>query len=206
MYSFHKGLFSSLAVGWKKERKKKKKEPQVLNLHIYSWNRVLCETGPAGNESDTDIFDMPTRRLMGMSENVLNMVTSSRRCVAAYTIRVVYPKLPLKYNSNHHYYCFNQKKWHLSPHFKLLYSGHRGKHDSEAGFNLEVQSQLELSFPPAAAQLIPTNVCFMDYFYTQGKYRRRLYCDHVTKCFVSKCVIQVVMVYFLLRTKNILVG
>ncbi len=24
--------------------------------------------------------------------------------------------------------------------------------------------------------------------YSQGKYRRRLYCDHVTKCFVSKCV------------------
>ncbi len=32
---------------------------------------------------------------------------------------------------------------------------------------------------------------------TQGKYRRRLYCDHVTKCFVSKCVIQVVSVLLL---------
>ncbi len=29
---------------------------------------------------------------------------------------------------------------------------------------------------------------------SQGKYRRRLYCDHVTKCFVSKCVIQVASV------------
>ena len=28
---------------------------------------------------------------------------------------------------------------------------------------------------------------------SQGKYGRRLYCDHVTKCFVSKCVIQVAM-------------
>ncbi len=28
---------------------------------------------------------------------------------------------------------------------------------------------------------------------TQGKYGRCLYCDHVTKCFVSKCVIQVAM-------------
>ena len=26
---------------------------------------------------------------------------------------------------------------------------------------------------------------------TEGKYGRRLYCDHVAKCFVSRCVIQV---------------
>ncbi len=31
--------------------------------------------------------------------------------------------------------------------------------------------------------------------YTQGKYGRRLYCDHVTKCFVSKCVIEVASVH-----------
>ncbi len=27
----------------------------------------------------------------------------------------------------------------------------------------------------------------------QGKYARCLYCNHVTKCFISKCVIQAVM-------------
>ncbi len=37
--------------------------------------------------------------------------------------------------------------------------------------------------------------------FTQGKYGRRLYCDHVTKCFVSKCVIQVV---YVLLCSNIL--
>ncbi len=31
---------------------------------------------------------------------------------------------------------------------------------------------------------------------TQGKYGRRLYCDHVTKCFVSKCAIQVAIYSF----------
>ena len=33
--------------------------------------------------------------------------------------------------------------------------------------------------------------CMLAYAYTQGKYGRHLYYDHVTKCFVFKCVIQV---------------
>ncbi len=37
----------------------------------------------------------------------------------------------------------------------------------------------------------------------QGKYGRRLYCDHVTKCFVSECVIQVAYV-LLLGDKHVL--
>ncbi len=45
-----------------------------------------------------------------------------------------------------------------------MYSGYREKLEYEAGFNLEVQSQLELSFSPAAAPLILMNVCFVDYF------------------------------------------
>ncbi len=51
-----------------------------------------------------------------------------------------------------------------------LYSGYREKLECEAGFNLEVQSQLELSFHPAAAQIILTNVCFVDYFYSISCY------------------------------------
>ena len=43
-----------------------------------------------------------------------------------------------------------------------IYSGYREKLECEAGFNLEVQSQLELSFSPAAAQIILMNVCFVD--------------------------------------------
>ncbi len=31
---------------------------------------------------------------------------------------------------------------------------------------------------------------------SQGKYDHRPYCDHVTKCFISKCVIQLVMYSF----------
>ncbi len=29
---------------------------------VHSWNHVPCETAPAGNDCDTDIFDMPARR------------------------------------------------------------------------------------------------------------------------------------------------
>ncbi len=51
-----------------------------------------------------------------------------------------------------------------------MYSGYREKLECEAGFNLEVQSQLELSFSPAAAKLILMNVCFVDYFYSISCY------------------------------------
>ncbi len=50
------------------------------------------------------------------------------------------------------------------------YSCYREKLEYEAGFNLEVQSQLELSFSPAAAKLILMNVCFVDYFYSISCY------------------------------------
>ncbi len=52
----------------------------------------------------------------------------------------------------------------------LLNSGYREKHECEVGFNLEVQSQLELRFSPAAAQLILMNVCFVDYFFSISCY------------------------------------
>ncbi len=51
-----------------------------------------------------------------------------------------------------------------------MYSGYREKLECEAGFNLEVQSQLEFSFASATAQLILTNVCFLDYFYSISCY------------------------------------
>ncbi len=44
----------------------------------------------------------------------------------------------------------------------------------EAGFNPEVQSQLEINFPPAATQLILMNVCFMDYAYSISCYFSRI--------------------------------
>ncbi len=49
---------------------------------------------------------------------------------------------------------------------------------------------------------LPTDLlCIACHDITQGKYGRRLYCDHVTKCSVSKCVIQVV---YVLLCSNIL--
>ncbi len=44
----------------------------------------------------------------------------------------------------------------------------------EAEFNPEVQSQLEISFPPAATQLILMNVSFMDYAYSISCYLSRI--------------------------------
>ena len=41
---------------------------------------------------------------------------------------------------------------------------------SEIGFNHVVQSQLEISFPQAAAQLMPMKICFVDYFYSISCY------------------------------------
>ncbi len=55
-----------------------------------------------------------------------------------------------------------------------MYSGNKEKLDSEAGFYPEVQAQLEISFPWAAAQLILMNVCFVDYFYCIPCYLRIL--------------------------------
>ncbi len=67
---------------------------EYLSLYMYIARIVspwACETTPAGNDCDTDIFDMPagrpvlqTRRLADLSENISNMVISSWRCVAAY--------------------------------------------------------------------------------------------------------------------------
>ncbi len=45
---------------------------------------------------------------------------------------------------------------------KTEYSGNQEFLGIEAGFNPEVQSQLGISFPPAATQLILMNICFMD--------------------------------------------
>ncbi len=89
---------------------------QLFILPLHSWNPVPRQTAPAGNDCDTDIFDMPkrppilknsatrhiqshrystdgrdtgfsqTRHLVGMSENIFNTVVSSWRCVAAYTV------------------------------------------------------------------------------------------------------------------------
>ncbi len=52
----------------------------------------------------------------------------------------------------------------------IVYICYREKLECGAGFNLEVQSQLQLSFHPAAAQIILTNVCFVDYFYSISCY------------------------------------
>ena len=55
-----------------------------------------------------------------------------------------------------------------------MYSGNQEFLGIEAGFNPEVQSQHEISFPPAATQLILMNVCFMDYAYRFSCYLSRL--------------------------------
>ena len=53
---------------------------------------------------------------------------------------------------------------------RYIYSGNQQFLGIEAEFNPEVQSQLEISFPPAATQLILLNVCFMDYAYSISCY------------------------------------
>ena len=58
--------------------------------------------------------------------------------------------------------------------FFSVYSGNQEFLGIEAGFNPEVQSQLEISFPPAATQLILMNVCFMDYDYSISCYLIRI--------------------------------
>ncbi len=57
-----------------------------------------------------------------------------------------------------------EKKENMN-HAYPLYSGYQEFLGIEAGFNPEVQSQFEVSFPPAATQLILMNICVMDYAY-----------------------------------------